>query len=138
MQKLVGQLWSKYFSCISLAECSNERLEFLLERIDSTETELKSMIQSDETIMDKSEEKKKHIESLVGSKDIEIEVLNPHKSSNKGSGSGKRKKSVKELAIEKSKKNLRLCRACGEYSAHDSRNCPSKKEKLGMYYFRFL
>ncbi|VFQ89953.1 unnamed protein product [Cuscuta campestris] len=51
-----------------------------------------------------------------------IKVLPPQPAHNKGSG--KRIKSAKELQIEQSKKNKRLCRTCKELAYHDSRNCP--------------
>ncbi|XP_021750377.1 protein FAR1-RELATED SEQUENCE 5-like [Chenopodium quinoa] len=63
--------------------------------------------------VDKREAKNKHIELFVGSNDIVVDILPPNKSSNKGSGSGKRKKSDKEIAIEESQRKDRLCRTCG-------------------------
>ncbi|KAL3613568.1 hypothetical protein CASFOL_042602 [Castilleja foliolosa] len=38
-------------------------------------------------------------------------------------GSGRRIKSATEIAIENSKKTLRLCRKCNQRMTHDSRNC---------------
>ncbi|RAL50041.1 hypothetical protein DM860_016817 [Cuscuta australis] len=51
-----------------------------------------------------------------------IKVLPPQPAHNKGSG--KRIKSAKELQIEQSRKNKRLCQTCKELGYHDSRNCP--------------
>ncbi|KAJ9537546.1 hypothetical protein OSB04_030279 [Centaurea solstitialis] len=68
--------------------------------------------------------KEKIMESLLGvSKPDIVDVGNPKDINNKGSGTGKRLKSGKEKAIEKSK------RLCGEYVFHDSRNCPSRAEE---------
>ncbi|PWA97700.1 FAR1 DNA binding domain, Zinc finger, SWIM-type, MULE transposase domain, FHY3/FAR1 family [Artemisia annua] len=36
----------------------------------------------------------------------------------------------REIAMKLSDKPKRLCRTCGEYSYHDSRNCPTKKKGL--------
>ncbi|XP_074291530.1 protein FAR1-RELATED SEQUENCE 5-like [Silene latifolia] len=73
----------------------------------------------------KSKDKKADIEMLLGSKiPTEVTVLPPKKCKNKGSG--KRITSNKEKAVLENAKPLRKCRACGEMSNHDSRNCPSR------------
>ncbi|XP_074314346.1 uncharacterized protein LOC141649559 [Silene latifolia] len=73
----------------------------------------------------KSKDKKAEIEMLLGSKiPTEVTVLPPEKCKNKGSG--KRITSNKEKAVLENAKPLRKCRACGEMSNHDSRNCPSR------------
>lgn len=94
--------------------------------MDSLEKELKEMSNCDNLLIDNQANKKQQIESFVGSNALEINVLNPNKASYKGSGTGKRKKSEKEIATENSKKNLRVCRTCGKKARHDSRNCPAK------------
>uniref|UniRef100_A0A803N6R6 Zinc finger PMZ-type domain-containing protein n=1 Tax=Chenopodium quinoa TaxID=63459 RepID=A0A803N6R6_CHEQI len=126
-QKLVGDLWYRFFSCVSLCEEKVECLESLLSKLISFENEMKDL--ESEGPVDKREAKNKHIELFVGSNDIVVDILPPNKSSNKGSGSGKRKKSDKEIAIEESQKKDRLCRTCGQRTNHDSRNCPQKKKK---------
>lgn len=113
-------MWSKFFSCVSLAEDSPDHLQSLLEKLTIIETE---MVQNGKPI-DKQDSKDKHIEFLVGSNAIEADTLPPNKSSNKGTGSGKRKKSEKEIAADTHNKRERLCRSCGRLSTHDSRNCP--------------
>ncbi|XP_021743293.1 protein FAR1-RELATED SEQUENCE 5-like [Chenopodium quinoa] len=110
-QKLVGDLWYRFFSCVSLCEEKVECLESLLSKLISFENEMKDL--ESEGPVDKREAKNKHIELFVGSNDIVVDILPPNKSSNKGSGSGKRKKSDKEIAIEESQKKDRLCRTCG-------------------------
>ncbi|XP_074305156.1 protein FAR-RED IMPAIRED RESPONSE 1-like [Silene latifolia] len=73
----------------------------------------------------KSKDKKAEIEMLLGSNiPTEVTVLPPEKFKNKGSG--KRITSNKEKAVLENAKLLRKCRACGEMSNHDSRNCPSR------------
>ncbi|XP_021721481.1 protein FAR-RED IMPAIRED RESPONSE 1-like [Chenopodium quinoa] len=127
-QKLVGDLWYRFFSCVSLCEEKVECLESLLSKLISFEIEMKDL--ESEGPVDKREAKNKHIELFVGSNDIVVDILPPNKSSNKGSGSGKRKKSDKEIAIEESQKKDRLCRTCGQRTNHDSRNCPQKKIQI--------
>ncbi|XP_021759191.1 protein FAR1-RELATED SEQUENCE 5-like [Chenopodium quinoa] len=124
-QKLVGDLWYRFFSCVSLCEEKVECLESLLSKLISFENEMKDL--ESEGPVDKREAKNKHIELFVGSNDIVVDILPPKKSSNKGSGSEKRKKSDKEIAIGESQKKDRLCRTCGQRANHDSRNCPQKK-----------
>uniref|UniRef100_A0A803M7N0 ALOG domain-containing protein n=1 Tax=Chenopodium quinoa TaxID=63459 RepID=A0A803M7N0_CHEQI len=127
-QKLVGDLWCRFFSCVSLCEEKVECLESLLSKLISFENEMKDL--DSISPVDKREAKNKHIELFVGSNDIVVDILPPNKSSNKGSGSGKRKKSDKEIAIEESQRKDRLCRTCGQRTNHDSRNCPQKKSNL--------
>ena len=129
--QLLGHLWSKFFSSVSLAEGRIDAMELLLEKIESAEMQIKDMMHNDGTSMHIHENRKSHIESFVGSNEIEINILNPPKSSNKGSGTGKRKKSDRDIAIEKSRKSLRLRRTCEQYGTHDSRNCPKKKSCQG-------
>ncbi|KAD2805750.1 hypothetical protein E3N88_39127 [Mikania micrantha] len=47
---------------------------------------------------------------------------------NKGCGTNRRLVLPGERAVEKSKKNLRLCRTCNQLSYHDSRNCKGKED----------
>ncbi|XP_057251780.1 uncharacterized protein LOC104897114 [Beta vulgaris subsp. vulgaris] len=124
-KKVVGDLWSKFFSCVSLVENNTDHLELLLERLSAFEDEMKPGKENVE-----QQSKDKHIELFVGSNIVSGGILPPNKSSNKGSGTGKRKKSDQEIAIEASNKKERLCRSCGQLSTHDSRNCPEKKKNL--------
>ncbi|XP_057249929.1 protein FAR1-RELATED SEQUENCE 7-like [Beta vulgaris subsp. vulgaris] len=124
-KKVVGDLWSKFFSCVSLVENNTDHLELLLERLSAFEEEMKPGKENVE-----QQSKEKHIELFVGSNIVSGGILPPNKSSNKGSGTGKRKKSDQEIAIEASNKKERLCRSCGQLSTHDSRNCHEKKKNL--------
>ncbi|KAL2898010.1 Protein FAR-RED IMPAIRED RESPONSE 1 [Bienertia sinuspersici] len=122
--KVVGDIWSKFFSCVSLVEDNPGHLNLLLKKLTVIEKELEA-----EKYEDHEHSKEKHMELLLGSKDIELNILPPEKSSNKGSGSGKQNKSVQEIATETHKKH-RLCRSCGQLSNHDSRNCPHKGKNV--------
>nr|GMC53183.1 protein FAR1-RELATED SEQUENCE 5-like [Ipomoea batatas] len=65
------------------------------------------------------------IEAIVGSRITgEIRIKPPKFANNKGSG--KRLKSNKEKAIEKSKKKSRACATCGG-RGHNSRTCIENK-----------
>lgn len=122
--KLVGDVWSKFFSCISLAEDKVDDMKVLLEKLTVIEKELESAKSTHEP-----QSKDKQLEVFLGSNQIEVDIFPPEKSSNKGSGTGKRKKSEQEMATEAHKKQ-RLCRTCGKLATHDSRNCPTKNKNV--------
>ncbi|XP_074306241.1 protein FAR1-RELATED SEQUENCE 9-like [Silene latifolia] len=104
----------------SLVEDSEEHSDALFQLLRSFNEKLIISIKSG-----KSKDKKAEIEMLLGSKiPTEVTVLPPEKCKNKGSG--KRITSNKEKAVLENAKPLRKCRACGEMSNHDSRNCPSR------------
>ncbi|XP_074300281.1 uncharacterized protein LOC141631520 [Silene latifolia] len=104
----------------SLVEDSEEHSDALFQLLRSFNEKLIISIKSG-----KSKDKKAEIEMLLGSKiPTEVTVLPPEKCKNKGSG--KRITSNKEKTVLENAKPLRKCRACGEMSNHDSRNCPSR------------
>lgn len=57
-----------------------------------------------------------------------IDILPPTDINTKGNRLRTRRKSKSEIAMELSDKPKRLCKTCGKYSHHDSRNCPTKKK----------
>ncbi|KAL3643724.1 hypothetical protein CASFOL_014539 [Castilleja foliolosa] len=62
-----------------------------------------------------------------------VSILPPCPVKTKGSGaSGRRLKSLKEQAIDKSNKPLRLCRKCNQKTTHDSRNCDKIKGVVNL------
>ena len=74
---------------------------------------------------DSNQTKEDDLRTFIGSSiPTEVEIHPPRLSKTKGSG--KRIKGGKEKAIEQQQKRTRLCRACGQYATHDSRNCPHK------------
>ncbi|XP_074263799.1 uncharacterized protein LOC141586474 [Silene latifolia] len=119
-QNNISELWSEVFSEVSLVEDSEEHSDALFQLLRSFNEKLIISIKSG-----KSKDKKAEIEMLLGSKiPTEVTVLPPEKCKNKGSG--KRITSNKEKAVLENAKPARKCRACGEMSNHDSRNCPSR------------
>ncbi|XP_021771686.1 protein FAR1-RELATED SEQUENCE 2-like [Chenopodium quinoa] len=80
-QKLVDDLWYRFYSCVSICEEKVECLESLLSKLISFENEMKAL--DSISPVDKREAKKKHIELFVGSNDIVVDILPPNKSSNK-------------------------------------------------------
>nr|GEZ05219.1 hypothetical protein [Tanacetum cinerariifolium] len=66
--------------------------------------------------------------SLLGvTEPEEVTIHLPNGIRNKGTGHDKRYVSKSEIASTQSNKPKRLCRNCGKYIHHDSRNCPDKK-----------
>ncbi|XP_074315334.1 protein FAR1-RELATED SEQUENCE 5-like [Silene latifolia] len=119
-QSKVSELWSEVFTSVSLVEDNEEHGDELLELLRSFNEKLMISVKRG-----KSKNKKAEIEMLIGSKiPTEASVLPPEKCKNKGSG--RRITSSKEKAVQENAKPLRNCRACGEMTHHDSRNCPSR------------
>ncbi|XP_074318407.1 protein FAR1-RELATED SEQUENCE 9-like [Silene latifolia] len=119
-QNNISELWSEVFNAVSLVEDNEEHSDALFQLLRSFNEKLIISVKSG-----KSKDKKAEIEMLLGSKiPTEVTVLPPEKCKNKGSG--KRITSNKEKAVLENEKPLRKCRACGEMSNHDSRNCPSR------------
>ncbi|XP_074305998.1 protein FAR-RED IMPAIRED RESPONSE 1-like [Silene latifolia] len=121
--------WGKYATCrpifnvvgtTLLADYNEELGDELLELLHAFNEKLMISVKRG-----KSKNKKAEIEMLIGSKiPSEASVLPPEKCKNKGSG--RRITSNKEKAVQENAKPLRKCRACGEMTHHDSRNCPSR------------
>ncbi|XP_074306017.1 protein FAR1-RELATED SEQUENCE 9-like [Silene latifolia] len=113
-------LLADLFTSVSLVEDNEELGNELLELLRSFNEKLMISVKRG-----KSKNKKAEIEMLIGSKTpTEASVLPPEKCKNKGSG--RRITSSKEKAVQENAKPLRECRACGEMTHHDSRNCPSR------------
>ncbi|KAL3613221.1 hypothetical protein CASFOL_042912 [Castilleja foliolosa] len=78
--------------------------------------------------------KQKLFGDFLGCSRLEIaSILPPCPLKTKGSGAGLRRlKSLKEKAIEKSNKPLRLCRKYNQKTTHDSRNCDKIKGVVNL------
>ena len=59
----------------------------------------------------------------------ELTIFTPTGINNKGQVVRTRRKSKIEIAMELNDKPKRNCKACGKLARHDSRNCPTKKNK---------
>ncbi|PWA71483.1 FAR1 DNA binding domain, Zinc finger, SWIM-type, MULE transposase domain, FHY3/FAR1 family [Artemisia annua] len=59
----------------------------------------------------------------------ELTIFTPTGINNKGQVMRTRRKSKSEIAIELSDKPMRMCKTCHKLARHDSRNCPTKKNK---------
>ena len=69
------------------------------------------------------------MEDLIGKvSDQVVSIENPESVRTKGCGKVRRIVGEGEINLEKSTKPLRLCRSCGEYVNHDTRNCPLNKK----------
>ncbi|XP_074266826.1 protein FAR1-RELATED SEQUENCE 5-like [Silene latifolia] len=130
VQKIkLDNLWSKLFSCVTIAEqkpeCIDELMDLLKGFKDKMILESSPFECSSGVTCEKSRNKNKELEMLLGTKiPTEVTVLNPIQSKTKGSG--KRLVSQKDKAVQEHKKAPRKCNACGELGFHDSRNCPGR------------
>ncbi|GJX30130.1 hypothetical protein Tco_0238209 [Tanacetum coccineum] len=76
-------------------------------------------------------ESHRHFVNYVPSEEPEeVTIHLPNGIRNKGTGHDKRYVSKSEIASTQSNKPKRLCRNCGKYVHHDSRNCPARKKYL--------
>nr|XP_043619682.1 protein FAR1-RELATED SEQUENCE 5-like [Erigeron canadensis] len=74
-----------------------------------------------------AEDKNAMMSSMLGvTEPKKVDVENPDKSKNKGSGQHKRLKSGKEISMIKSQKIPRTCGNCGKKEGHNIKTCPHK------------
>ncbi|VFQ84202.1 unnamed protein product [Cuscuta campestris] len=114
----LNRLWSDLYYCVSAVEQKPDLLggfsKIIRQQKDILEAALRSGVVNTQNSI---------FECYYGvPAPANITVLPPQPVHNKGSG--KRIKSAKELSIEQSKKNKRMCRKCQQLGYHDSRNCP--------------
>ncbi|VFQ86114.1 unnamed protein product [Cuscuta campestris] len=115
---MLNRLWSNIHSCVALIENNSD----LLSAFSKVISEQKELIESAIASHDVDTGVPNIFENYYGvPAPSEIKLLPPQPAHNKGSG--KRIKSAKEIQIEQSKKNKRMCRTCKELGYHDSRNC---------------
>uniref|UniRef100_A0A803MP97 SWIM-type domain-containing protein n=1 Tax=Chenopodium quinoa TaxID=63459 RepID=A0A803MP97_CHEQI len=126
-KQLVSILWSNIFSCVSLTDQSEDDLSELIKTLSLFEEQVISK-NIPENAPSSKEVEDADIQVLVGSNEVDVNVLPPNQCINKGSArSSKRLKSAKEIATEEKSKKGRTCRACGQSGvSHDSRNSPNK------------
>ncbi|XP_021737229.1 protein FAR1-RELATED SEQUENCE 5-like [Chenopodium quinoa] len=126
-KQLVSDVWSKISNCVSLTDQSEDDFSELIRKLSSFEEQMISK-NNPENAPSSKEVKDADIQVLVGSNEVDVNVLPPNQCLNKGSArSSKRLKSTKEIATEEKSKKGRTCRACGQSGvSHDSRNCPNK------------
>lgn len=78
-----------------------------------------------------SKNKGAEFEEIIGQPEPDsVSVVAPQGIRNKGCGTSRRLIGPGEKAKVKSKKKKRKCNFCGKLSYHDSRNCPTKKNKV--------
>nr|GMC82091.1 protein FAR1-RELATED SEQUENCE 5-like [Ipomoea batatas] len=122
----VQEKWGKVFEDTRQTnggkiECTLNGWQEKMNVMQTTLQQLKKEFQQSNHQTDQSPANESAIESIVGLKTIgEINIKPPKVARNKGRG--KRLKSNKEKAIEKSKKKQRACSTCGG-RGHNSRTC---------------
>ncbi|XP_021746211.1 uncharacterized protein LOC110712100 [Chenopodium quinoa] len=121
-KRLIFDVCSKMFSCVSLAEGCEDDMSDFVKYLSSFEEELMKKKNG----VSFKEGKEADIQLFVGSNDVDVDILPLSQCLNKGSArSSKFLKSAKEVVVEEKSKKGRTCRACGQSGvSHDSRNCP--------------
>ncbi|XP_057248150.1 uncharacterized protein LOC130590157 [Beta vulgaris subsp. vulgaris] len=123
-KKILNELWSEIYNCVSEAEQNEEDLAELFKNLRTLRLDMEAKKSANNTCS-----KAQDIELLIGFVAPSETTIKPPKiSSNKGSDtrSAKGIKDPREKAIEQHQKKKRLCNACGELGYHDLRNFPSK------------
>ncbi|XP_019157186.1 PREDICTED: protein FAR1-RELATED SEQUENCE 5-like [Ipomoea nil] len=115
------QLWAEINACVGLVGNSTEREARMVEVLKGLIMEFAN----DGGTMDPITGNRAAIQALCGVQPPQIITIKaPAQAKNKGTG--KRIKSSRELAIEKSVKIGRKCGICGKYAHHNARSCPLK------------
>lgn len=119
----ISELWNEFHSCAELIGYDIDKIRFFKNGILDLK---KSMLESSNVPPEnKSKDLEAYVECVLPT---QIDILPPNHSKTKGSG--KRIQSGKEKAIDQQQKRQRLCKTCGNYALHDSRNCPTKEVSL--------
>ncbi|XP_021734817.1 protein FAR1-RELATED SEQUENCE 5-like [Chenopodium quinoa] len=116
----ISELWKDFHGCAELVGYDIDKIRVLRNGIIDFK---KSLLESTNVCVDnKTNDLEAYVESTIP---VKIDIHPPKHSITKGSG--KRIPSGKEKAIEDKQKRQRLCKSCGKYAQHDSRNCPMKE-----------
>ncbi|XP_019173582.1 PREDICTED: protein FAR1-RELATED SEQUENCE 5-like [Ipomoea nil] len=117
----IGEAWTEFFSCVTMASRSVDHVTKLTAAL----KDFNACLLAENGPSDRSSSSKKQLfESFCGaSPDGQVDIRPPPISNNKGGG--KRYKSTRELAIEKSGRRQRQCQTCEKY-CHNSRTCPMR------------
>jgi len=118
-ERLISRNWLDFLGCMQMTGRDSEKLTVISKGIHSVMKEMKDSNGS------ASENKLSELESFISSSaPKQIDILLPKQCNTKGSG--KRIKGGKEKEMDQQSRKLRLCKACGQQTYHDSRNCPTK------------
>ncbi|KAI3516261.1 hypothetical protein L1887_15172 [Cichorium endivia] len=122
VDKVAYKAFSIVDKCLSSLQNDEKKLEEFIQKLEQLK------IGVDEQTSDKLPTTKQgHIEKFYGVTIPEgVAVENPPIVRNKGSGTGKRLKSVLEKAIDQGQKKSRTCKRCG-VQGHNSRSCSTSK-----------
>lgn len=120
--QLTNDIQFEFDQIMSRAYGDEEKLELFLKKVRLIKSEFPT-----DVISEKGSTKDAYFEMLLGvSKPTNIDVRAPEGIRNKGCGTGKRLQSGGERAM-KNVRHQRKCKACNEFTNHDSRNCPKKR-----------
>ncbi|KAJ9565886.1 LOW QUALITY PROTEIN: hypothetical protein OSB04_001852 [Centaurea solstitialis] len=120
--QLTNDIQFEFDQIMSKSYGDEEKLELFLKKVRLIKSEFPT-----DVISEKGSTKDAYFEKFFGvSKPTNIDVRAPEGIRNKGCGTGKRLQSGGERAM-KSARYQRKCKACNEFTNHDSRNCPKKK-----------
>ncbi|XP_019166895.1 PREDICTED: protein FAR1-RELATED SEQUENCE 5-like [Ipomoea nil] len=121
LESVPNRLWTEIHRCTAMVGSNTVRQTRMLQVIE----ELRDEFLSDGMGVNPPKGNGVAIAALCGVEPpTSITIKPPAQAKNKGTG--KRIKSQRELAIERSGKACRKCGVCGEYAHHNARSCPLK------------
>ncbi|KAL3613679.1 hypothetical protein CASFOL_041753 [Castilleja foliolosa] len=115
---VLGQLYSEFYHCVGVYDDDTETLRSIMLYLKDRR---EAASNKDTSFTSQSTKRRLFQNHLAAEVPDFVKIHPPALVHNKGSG--KRIKSAAEIAIENSKKPLRLCRKCNQRTTHDSRNC---------------
>ncbi|KAL3629882.1 hypothetical protein CASFOL_026194 [Castilleja foliolosa] len=116
-----NKIYSEFYGCMGLIDGNDDRMDAFIDLLSKFR---ESFVEPDNSTHHVTAKRKLFGNHFQSDLPENVTVRPPRQVSNKGSGAGGRRlKSVREQAIEQSKKPLRLCRKCNRKTNHDSRNC---------------
>ncbi|XP_019172502.1 PREDICTED: uncharacterized protein LOC109167886 [Ipomoea nil] len=111
----MGSVFDEFFKCVRFAYGNNDRITELAKLLKEHKERLIESMPQVETRSRKN--------GIIRSFNIILEHRDSPSATAKNKGSGKRLKSLKEIASEQAAKDARKCWTCNKYRYHDSRNC---------------
>ncbi|CAI9263759.1 unnamed protein product [Lactuca saligna] len=121
-QRVALDIFHTVDNCVSSLSNNRTKLKEYLDEI----KQLEAKFISNFTTHEKGNKNKEFEKTLGVTIPTSVDIQNPGEIRNKGSGTKKRMKSLREVTIEKSKGSR--CSYCRNGNDHDWRNCPVRKE----------
>ncbi|KAL3618588.1 hypothetical protein CASFOL_037670 [Castilleja foliolosa] len=118
-KSILGQLYFEFYHCVGVVDDDTETLRSIMLYL----KDRREAASNKDTSCTSQSTKRRLFQNHLGAEDPDLVTIHPPPALVHNKGSGRRIKSAAEIAIENSKKTLRLCRKCNQRTTHDSQNC---------------